>query len=79
MFQRNEIRIQTEIARLGPLLFQIIVTLLGGGQINAAGAVNAAGLARELFQLLVEIDRVALQPRDVGIGIDRVDDARRMP
>ena len=34
MFQRNEIRIQAEIARLGPLLLQVVVTLPGGGEIN---------------------------------------------
>ena len=47
--------------------------------IDAAGDVHAAGLARDVLDLLVELDRVLLQLGDVGIAVDRVHAARGVP
>src|SRR6202030_2678770 len=40
---------------------------------------DAAGLAGDLLDLLVEIDGVLLQLRDVGVAVDRVHAAGGMP
>jgi hypothetical protein len=41
--------------------------------------VQAASLAADLLQLVVETDRIALQCRHVGVGVKRVEAARGMP
>ena len=41
--------------------------------------VKTAGQARDLLEFAIEADGVALQGRDVGIGVQRVEAARRMP
>ena len=79
VFERNEIRIEPHVARLGALLLEIVEALRSRGQIDAARAMDAAGLAGERLQFLVELDGVALQARDVGVGVDGMNDARRMP
>ena len=48
-------------------------------QHQAPGDVDAAGLAGDFFDLLVELDGVLLEFRDVGIAVDRVHAACRMP
>ena len=75
----NDLEVHPEIAaaRLGHL--QPIEPLARAGQHDAAGDVHAAGLAGNRFDLLVEIDRVLLQLGDVGIAVDGVHAAGRMP
>src|SRR4029078_7936996 len=53
--------------------------LLAIGEHEAAGAMEAAGLAGDLLELVIEGDRVAWQLLHVGIAVERVEAARRVP
>jgi hypothetical protein len=71
--------LHAEIAALGVGEAQEIHALGRVGQHHAAGQVQAAGLAGDLFQFLVEIDRVGLQLGDVGVAVERVEAAGGVP
>ena len=49
------------------------------GEQHAALLMQPAGLAGDRLQFLVEADRVALQLRHVGIAVERMEAARRVP
>ncbi len=53
--------------------------LRGGGDVHAAGHVHADRLARFGFDLLEEVDRIGLQNRHVGIGVQGVKAAGCVP
>ena len=76
---RDQLEVHAEVAaaRLGHL--QPVEALGRAGEHDAAGDVHAAGLAGDLLDLLVELDRVLLQLRDVRVAVDRVHAARRVP
>jgi hypothetical protein len=40
---------------------------------------DAAALARQLLDLLVQVDGVSLQPGDVGVGVDGMNHAGGVP
>ncbi len=46
---------------------------------GAAGQMQSTGLTGDLLQLLVERDGVGLQFGDVGVGVERMEAAGRMP
>ena len=46
---------------------------------NAAGHVHADRLARFGLDVLQEVDRVGLQDRHVGVGVERVEAAGSVP
>ena len=75
----DDLGFQAHVAMLRALAFQVIQALLRGRDGHAAGVMQAAGLAADLFQLLVELDGVALQRRHVGVGIEGVEAAGRVP
>jgi hypothetical protein len=79
LVHRNDFQIHPEVAaaRLGHL--QPVDALARPGEHDAAGDVHTAGLARDLLDLLVEIDRVLLQFRDVRVAVDRVHAAGGVP
>ena len=52
---------------------------LGVGEHQATGQVDRAVLAGDPLDLLVQLDRVLLEPRDVGIAVERVHPAGRVP
>ena len=58
---------------------QEIHALRGVGHHDAAGQMQAAGLAGKLLDLLVELDRVGLQFRDVGVAVQRMETAGGVP
>ena len=61
----------TAVGRLQPL-----PAIGRAGDVDAAGHVQADRLAALLLELLVEVDRIGLQGRDVGVGVERVEAAR---
>ena len=65
--ERDEFLVQPHVARLRAFALEIVVPGLVGGQVKAAGGVMPDRLARQLLELVVELDRVALQPRDVRV------------
>ncbi len=72
-------RLETEIAGPGMGHLEPLHALLSVGQHQAAGAVQAAGLAGDLLQLVIEPDGVALQLGDVGVAVQRVEAAGGVP
>ena len=75
----DELLIETHVAGLGAFTLEVVVPNLVRGQIEPARGVQADGVSGGRFNLLVEIDGVALQTADVGVGADGVDLAGRMP
>ena len=76
---RDLLEVDAEIAALGDDAAQPVHARLGRRQQHAAGQMHAGRLAGQLLDLLVEADRVFLQLGDVGVAVDRVHAARRMP
>jgi uncharacterized protein YcbX len=67
------------IAVLGAFGLQHVEPFGRVGQRHAADMVQAAGHAGDRFQLLVKPDGIALQRRHVGVAVQRVKPARRVP
>ena len=67
-------RLEAAIGRLQPL-----PALRRRGDMDAAGHVHADRLARFGFDLLQEVDRVGLQDRHVGVGVEGVEAAGGVP
>ena len=78
-FHRDELGIHPQIAVARMRHFQPVPTILVGNQHDAAGQMNAGGLAGNFLNLLVEIDGIFLQLRHIGITVQRMEPARRMP
>ena len=77
--RRDQFGIQVQVAadRMGG--FQPVHAIGRVGQYDAAGQVDAAGLAGDFLDLPVQLDRVALERGDVGIAVQRVHAAGGMP
>ena len=67
-------RLEAAIGRLKPL-----PALRRRSDMNAAGHVHADRLARFGFDFLQEVDRIGLQDRHVGIGVESVEAAGGVP
>ena len=67
LLERDELRLQAEVAPAGVDLLEPVEPLGGTREHEPAGDVHAAGLAGYLLDLLVEIDGVLLKLGDVGI------------
>ncbi len=79
LLHRHEIEIELQVARPAALHPEIIHAGLAGREIEEADAVDAADLARFLFQLVIEPHRISLQRGHVGVAIDGVHAAGGMP
>ncbi|MEI9983627.1 MAG: hypothetical protein WDN69_10740 [Aliidongia sp.] len=77
--RREQLGMHAEIAALGMGHAQEIHPLRRAGQHEAAGEMQPAGLARDRFDLLVKLDRVALQLGDIGIAVQSVEAAGSVP
>ena len=75
----DELLVQTHVPRLGPFPLEIVVPGVVGGEIEASGVVKPHGLTRQLLEFGVEIDRVSLESRDVGIRGNGVNLTRGVP
>ncbi len=71
----QELGLEAQIARAAMRHLEPFHTLLGIGQHQAAGAMQAAGLAGDPLQLVVEPDGIALQLGDIGIAVQSVEAA----
>jgi hypothetical protein len=76
---RDQLAVDAEQLLLRPHHLQEVDPVVGAGQQHAARQVEAAGLAGDLLDLLVELDRVLLQFGDVGVAVDGVEAAGRVP
>ena len=77
--RRDQLGVHAEIAALGVGQPQEIHALGRIGHHHAAGQMQRAGLAGDLLDLLVELHRIGLQLGDVGVAVQRVEAAGRMP
>ena len=79
LVRRDDLGLEPHVAVLGALRLEVIHALGLGGDGDAADVVEAAGLAADLLQFLVELDRVTLQLGDVGVRVEGVEAAGRVP
>ena len=77
--RRDDLGLHAEIAAAGMRHLQPVEPLGRVGELQPAGQVQAAGLAGDRLDLLVEADGIGLQLGDVGVAVQRVEAARRMP
>ena len=79
LIDRDQLELHAEVAaaRLGHL--QPVQARPRAGEHDAAGDMHAAGLTGDALELLVEVDRVLLQLRDVRVTVDGVHAAGGMP
>ena len=77
--RRDELGFETEIFRPRMHQTQVIHDLFVGCEHHVAGGMDTARLAGDFLDLAIEIDRVFLQLRDVGIGIVGVHAGSCMP
>ncbi len=79
LLRSDDMGIEAHIAMLGAFGLEVIHAVRGSGKSDAANMMQPAGLARQLLQLLIELDGVALKGGDVGIGVDGMKSARGVP
>ncbi len=75
----DDLGFETQVAGPGMGHLQPFHAGLRIGEDQAAGAMQTASLPGNLFKLVVKADGVALQFRDIGIAVQGVEAARRMP
>jgi hypothetical protein len=75
----HELGLHAEVAAPRVHEAQPVHAFGGPGQHQAARDVDAAGLAGDLLDLLVQVDRVLLELCDVRVAVDGVHAASRMP
>ena len=75
----DDLGLQPQVAGAGVRHLQPFHALMRVGEDEAARAVKAAGLARDLLKLVVERDRIALKLGHVRVTVQRVETARGMP
>ena len=76
---RHDFGLKPHEAVLGPFGHQHIEPVLIFGQCDTTHVVQTAGHARDLLQLLVKLDSIALKGGHVGITIQRVKPTGRVP
>ena len=79
LLDADELLVQPHIAGLGALTLEVIVPGRVGGQIEATCVVHANRVARDFFNLFVELDGVTLQPRNVRVARNGVNLACSVP
>ena len=78
-FRPEDFGIQPHIAVLGAFGLELFKARLIVGQRDAADMVEAAGHAGDFFQLFVKPDGIALQGGHIGIAVQRMKAACRVP
>ena len=76
---RDHLELHPEVAAPRDRHPEEVHPLLGVGQHQPAAQVDRAALAGDLLDLLVEVDRVLLEARDVRVAVERVHAAGRVP
>jgi hypothetical protein len=79
LIERDHPRLHPEVAGARADELQAVELARSGGQHQAAVRVQPAGLARDGLDLAIQVDRVLLQPRDVGLAVEGVHAAGRVP
>ena len=77
--RRDEVEVHPEVAAAGLGHSQEVHADLGVGEHEAARQVDRAVLPRDALDLLVQLDRVLLEARDVRVAVERVHPAGRVP
>ena len=79
LVRRDQLQVHPEIAAAGLGHPQPVHPDLGVGEHQAARQVDRAVLAGDPLDLLVQLDRVLLEPGDVRVAVERVHPARGVP
>ena len=79
LLDRDELAVQAEHLAPGVRGPEKVEALGRAGEHDPAGQVDAAGLPRDVLELAVQADGVVLELGDVGVAVERVHAARRMP
>ena len=79
LLRPHDLGVEPHVAMLGPLGLEEVEAVAVRGEGEPADVVQPAGLAGERFELAVEADGVALQRGHVGVGVQGVEAARRVP
>ena len=79
LLEGDELGGDAEIAVAGMRHLQPVEPVAGGYEHDAARQVHARRLAGHLLDLAIEIDRVFLELRDVGVAVERVKAAGGVP
>src|SRR5271163_3300473 len=79
LLERNHLGFHAEVARARTDELQAVELALGRRQHQPAIWVQPAGLSRHSLDFSIQVDRVLLQPRYVGLAIERVHATGRMP
>jgi len=79
VFGAKDFGMQPHVAVLGAFGLQHLEPGRIVGQRDAAHMVQPAGQAGDLLKLAVQLDRVALQRRHVGVAVQRMESPRRVP
>ena len=76
---RDELEVHAQVPAARLRHAQEVHADLGVGEHQPAGQVDRAVLAGDALDLLVQLDRVLLEPRDVRVAVERVHPARGVP
>ena len=79
LFRTDDLGFQPHVAVLGPFRDQHVEPLAVIRQRDATHVMQAAGHARDRFKLFIETDRITLKRGHVGVAVQRVKPARRVP
>ena len=79
LLQIDELGVETEVTATAAGGLEVVEPVLRVGEHEAAGEVDAAGLPGDFLDLLVDLEGVVLELGDVGVGVERMHAARRMP
>ena len=79
LIHRDHAEVHAQIAATGNGHFHPVNPLLRACQHNAAGDMRTAALARDGFNFLIKLNGILLKFRHIGISVDGVHTARRMP
>jgi hypothetical protein len=79
LLHRDDLGRHAQVTSLGNRGLEELHALGRVGQHDAGRKVQSAGLARDLFQFLVQAHRVALQHGDVRVAVERVKPSGRVP
>ena len=78
-FRCHDMGVEAHVAMLGALGQEHVKAVAIVRERDPADVMQPAGHAGDLFEFLVESDRIALKSRHVGVAVEGVKPARRVP
>ena len=79
LIERDHLGLHAQVAGARTDQFQTVELALRRREHEAPVRMQSARLAGQRLNLAIQVDRVLLQPRDVGLAVERMHAAGRMP